>query len=63
MAYERVYDRWSTTYLFVADSDSDVSDVETNETDAPVGSIVIASNSGSPKWYMKFPAGTFDAIT
>ena len=62
MAYQRIYDRWSTEWTFVADSDSDVSDVESEQPDAPVGSIIIADNSGSTKVYMKYPAGSFSAL-
>jgi hypothetical protein len=62
MAYQRIYERWATEWTFVADSDSDVSDVESEQPDAPVGSIIIADNSGSPKVYMKYPAGSFSAL-
>lgn len=63
MAYQRVYDRWSTEWLFVADADTDVSDVESEQPDAPVGSVIIAGNSGSSKTYMKMPAGSYVQIS
>lgn len=62
MAYQRLYDRWSTEWTFIADADTDVSDIESNQPDAPVGSIIIAGNSGSAKYYMKFPTGSYQEI-
>lgn len=63
MAYERIYERWSTTWTFVADDDSDVADIEEENPDAPVGSKVFVDNSGSTKIYMKFPAGSFSEFS
>lgn len=62
MAYQRIYDRFSDEWTFVADSDSDVSTIESEQPDAPIGSVIIADNSGSPKVYMKYPAGSFSAL-
>lgn len=62
MAYEKIYQRWDFTEFYVADSDSDVSTIEEEHPDAPVGSVIIADNSGSPKAYIKYPAGSFSAI-
>ena len=63
MAYQRIYERWATEWTFVADSDSDVSDVESEQPDAPVGSKIFVDNSGSTKIYMKFPAGSFSELS
>ena len=63
MAYHQIPQRFEDPWFFVADSDSDVSTIESECPDAPIGSTVIADNSGSPKVYMKFPAGSFSAIS
>lgn len=57
MAYQRIYDRFATEWTFVADGDDDVTDIEANEPDAPVGSIVLVGESSAA--YIKFPAGSF----
>jgi len=58
MAYQRLYDRWAPEWRFFADSVSDVSDIEENEPDAPVGSTILAAGSDAPPTeYVKFPSG------
>ena len=47
---------------WAADSDSDVSAIETAEPNAPIGSLIIAGNSGDPRIYFKFPSGDFYKI-
>lgn len=63
MAYTQIPQRFEDPWFFVADADDDVTDIASENPDAPVGSTVIADNSGSPKVYMKFPAGSFSAIS
>ena len=62
MAYNKIYQRWSSEWFFVADGDADVSTIASENPDAPIGSVIIALNAGSPKTYMKGPAGTFYAL-
>ena len=62
MAYKQIPQRFEDSWFFVADADSDVSTIESDNPDAPIGSTIIADNSGSPKVYMKFPAGSFSQI-
>lgn len=62
MAYHKIPQRFEDPWFFAADSDNDVTEIETAHPDAPVGSIVLADNSGSPAVYMKFPAGSFSQI-
>jgi len=60
MAHERVYDRWSTEWAFVADEAADVSNVESAYPDAPVGSwILVGDDDGVAAVYVKYPAGSF----
>lgn len=63
MAYQRIYDRWSTEWTFVADSDSDLTTISSENPDAPVGSWVIAGVSGSPaNIYIKLPSGSYTLL-
>lgn len=58
MAYARIYDRWSTEWTILADSDEEAATVEAAFPDAPLGSkILIAGESAVPTEYMLFPSG------
>ena len=62
MAYKQIPQRFEDPWFFVADADSDVSTIESDNPDAPIGSTVVADNSGSPAVYMKFPTAGFSKI-
>lgn len=56
--YALVPQRWTSEYLILADSTSDVSDAQAAFPDAPIGSrIIAAGDDAAPTEYMKFPAG------
>lgn len=57
MAWVEITEPKDTARTWAADSDSDKTEIETAYPDAPIGSIIIAGNSGEPKIYFKFPAG------
>ena len=61
MAWVEITEPNDTARSFAADSDSDKTEIETAHPNLPVGSIIIASNSGAPKIFFKFPGG-FDAM-
>ena len=57
MAWKEITEPNDTTRTFAADSDSDVASIEAAFEHIPVGSIVIAANSGSPTICFMFPGG------
>ena len=63
MAYKNVPQRGSEEWFFVADSDSDVTTIDAENPEAPVGSVIIADNSGSPAIYMKYPTAGWSQVS
>ena len=61
MAWKEITESGDTKRTFAADADADVTEIEAVYPEPPVGSIVIAANSGSAKIYFKFPGG-FSAL-
>ena len=56
--FARVYQRWDSAYLILADSTEDVADAQAAFPDAPIGSKIIAAGDGAlPTEYLMFPAG------
>lgn len=62
MAYQEITEPTETARTFAADEDADVATIETDHPDAPVGSLIVAGNSGDPRIYFKFPSGDFYKI-
>ena len=57
MAWKEITEPNENTRTFLADAAADVTAVGTAAPDAPVGSVIIADNSGSTHIFMKFPGG------
>ena len=62
MAYWEITEPTETAQSFAADEDADVAAIETAYPDAPVGSLIVAGNGGTPRIYFKFPSGSFYKI-
>lgn len=59
MAWKEITEPNDVAKSYAADEDEDVTAIETANPDDPVGSIVIANNSGATAVYMKFPSGHY----
>ncbi len=62
MAWKEITEPNDTAKFYAADEDADVTTIEAEHPDDPVGSIILADNAGSPKVYFKFPAGSYSPL-
>jgi len=56
MAWKEVTDVDDLIRTFAADSDDDISSIESSAGGIPVGSLVIANNEGATAVWYKFPS-------
>lgn len=62
MAYKDITDPNDKLKFYAADEDADVTTIEAEHPDDPVGSVILADNAGSPKVHFKFPAGSYSPL-
>ena len=60
MAWKEISEPDEFTVTIAADTDADLTDIAL--ADYKIGTLVIAANAGDPRWYLKFPGGSFYKI-